>query len=103
MALQNGQSPRSLVRTPASRLQRLRQVVIIGEETTGLVAERDHARACEGGQIDRGRGLQIRGIGHGVGQNEAALGVRAPDLDGLPEHGFDDIAGLEGPAPGQVL
>src|SRR3970040_240464 len=44
--------------------------------------------------------LLASGVADGVGQDQAALGVRVDHLDGLAVHGPQDVAGLGGGSGG---
>ena len=79
--------------------------VVVGAEQAGGHAppQGDDAGPGQGRQVDDGFGLEALGIGQGVGQDEAALGVGVEDLDGLAIHGQQHISRLVGAAAGHVL
>ena len=51
------------------------QAVVVGEQAAGDMAQGDDAGAGEGGHVDDGVRLETLGIGQGIAQDEAALGV----------------------------
>ena len=66
-------------------------------------AEGDDARSGQGRHVDDHVRLVALGIGEGVAQDQASLGVGVEDLDGPPGHRGDDVAGLARVAVGEVL
>ena len=79
------------------------QFLIVGHQAAGNVAEGDDARAGEGGGVDEGGGFELRGVGEGVAEDEAAFGVGVEDFDGGAVHGGYDVAGFACARVGHVF
>nr|VFK15955.1 MAG: hypothetical protein BECKLFY1418C_GA0070996_101923 [Candidatus Kentron sp. LFY] len=56
---------------------------MIAEEPAGVGAEGDPAGAGQGCDVDDDIGIEAFGIGQGVAEDEAPLGVGVEDLHGL--------------------
>ena len=58
------------------------QRLVVAHHAAELVSERHHHRAGERGEVDHGVRLDLlRGVGEGVGQDQAPLGVGVEHLD----------------------
>src|SRR5437764_4119540 len=55
------------------RAQLIRELLVVGEEAGGDVAERDDARAGERRDVDQRVGLEALGVGEGIAEDEPAL------------------------------
>ncbi len=64
------------------------------------MAESDDDGAGQGRGIDQMCAAKLLGVGDGVGQDQAALGIGVQHLDGFAGHRGDDIAGPLRLAPG---
>ena len=96
-------APGRVARGLASNLQFGCQAVVRAEQPGAVVAERGDAGACERGDVDHGRGVESLGVGECIAQDEPAFGIGVENLDGLPAHARDDVAGLDRSAAGHVL
>ena len=83
--------------------QFLRQFVLVGVQAGRVGAQRDHAGAGQGGDIDYHPGLETPGIGERVAQYQAALGIGVEYLDGFAGHAGDHVARFGGTAAGHVF
>ena len=100
----HGQAPEFFAGGEASGQQPGRQVIVIGEKSRVIAAERHADGAREGREIDHELRLEpVLGVPERVGENQAPLGVGVDDLDGGTAHRGEDIAGTIGGARGHVL
>ena len=60
------------------------------------MAERDHAGARQGRDVDDGVGAEFLRVRERIAQDQAAFGVGVEDLDRLARHRGDDVAGARG-------
>ena len=95
--------PHRLARALRGLVDRDAQVVVVGHDPGGPVAECDGLRARERGSVDDEVGLLLRRGDEGIGEDEASLGVGVEDLHRAPAVDRDDIAGTLCAAPGHVL
>ena len=87
----------------ARLLQCSGQAVVVGKQAAAHATQRNHAGAGQGGDVHHGSRLEAGRIGQRIAQHQAAFGVGVQNLDGLPAHARDHIAGLHGAAIGHVL
>ena len=78
-------------------------VVVVAHESGDLVAQRDHARAGEGREVDHRARLLVRREREGVGEDEATLGVGVEHLDRLAVADLQHVARTDGVAARHVL
>ncbi len=70
---------------------------IVGPEEGGdVLAQGDHRRPGQRGQVDDGVRLRLGGQREPIGQHQPALGVGVEHLDGLAAAGGEHVAGLGG-------
>lgn len=62
-----------------------------------------YAGAGQGGDVDDGGGFETLGVGQGVAQDQAALGVCIKYFNGLARHTGDDVARLVGLAARHIF
>ena len=68
-----------------------------GREQTGThVTQRNDTRASQSSHVDDCAWLEFGDIGQGIAQDQAPLGVRVQDFNGLATHAGYDIAWLDG-------
>ena len=87
MLLHDRQSPERLESALGAIEKLLRELIVVGEKTSCLVAKSDFDGASESSKIDHLlRGELSLHIGHSVSENEPALSVGVSDLDGQALH-----------------
>ena len=80
------------------------ELVVVGEQTGVLLAERDHDGAGQRREIDDEARLEaLLRVPEHVGEHEAALGVGVQVLDRLARHRGDDVARPDGRSRRHVL
>ena len=97
------QPPAELAGRGACSLDLCEPGVVVREQARVRRAERDDDRAGQRREVDDPLGALLHGVGEGVGEDEAALGVGVVDLDRLAVHRGDDVAGLHRASARHVL
>ena len=98
-----GHAPERISHPHARLDERLRQVVVGGIERRQIGPERNPRSTGERRKREEIIGVLLLGIGEGVGEHEAALGIGVADLDRRAVAGADDIARAKGIAGDAVL
>ena len=94
VVLHQRQRPQRLAGAPSRRHQGIAQGLVRGVDRRHAPTERDACRAGEGGDVQEDVGVEVQvGVGQGVGEDETALCVGVPDLDGPPAVLRDDVPG----------
>ena len=101
--VEDGEMPRHFARAIARLVDLGDEIIVVAHQAARFVAERGDARAGERGEVDGGFGFVARTVRDGVDEGEAALGVRAVNLDGFLAEGMQDVAWAIGPAIGHVF
>src|SRR6478609_8831117 len=98
------QTPQSLAGDVAGVDQPLRKLVVVAEQASMLLAERDHHRAGQRREIDDRLRLEaLLRVPKTIGKHHATFGVGVEHLDGLPRHRSDDVARTLRPPARHVL
>ena len=88
--------PDPLPRRGRRRLDLLDEPVVVAHQAGDLGAERHHAGAGEGGEVDDRVGLGLGGERQAVGQDQTTLGVGVEHLDRLAVADLEHVAGAGG-------
>ena len=93
--LWQGQRPHRFTRPLRRGLDAIADRVIIGHQPGDLLAERHHARAGEGREVDDRIGLALGRERQTVGEDQPSLGVGVEDLGGLAVAEREHVPGAD--------
>src|SRR5690554_221653 len=88
-----GQAPGTVAGAFTGGQQFAGQLLVVGQQAGGVMAQGNNAGAGQGCHVDNGFRVVLLHVGEGITQDQPAFGVGVEDFDGLATEGGDDIAG----------
>ena len=79
------------------------QGLVVAQQACRMRTQGDNAGTGQGGKIEADFRIEGLCLGQGIAQAQPAFGVGIKNLDGLPRHAGDDIAGFAGNAVRHVF